>query len=338
MVKSYLRYEQTGAWGVIASNNCGIAYDAAGKLLYTGCLENVGCWSIKTGGKARSAGGGALSRRRSPAAATLPPPSTGAPGRGGGAARRAECGALLAGAHAGGDSPRRWDAARSHRPGYGARRAHAGGRLLRRLGAPPLHPFLYSPLTSHHEKITFSFFSSTPPRACPQPTPPTPGAPLEHRARRERRHAVRPQGGRLRSPLLLQRRAARLGRARHGRHRVGRRRGERTVPVEGPPRPGDGLRVSGAGRRTVGHRLQGRLRARVGPGDAALQPDPGARARARNPPQPAACPASLRPRALPRSVSSVSAAVRPSPLVPACRRATAARCGRWTRRRTDCAS
>ena len=45
MVKAYLRYEQTGAWGVITSAN--VCYDKSGKHLLTASLENVSVWNVK---------------------------------------------------------------------------------------------------------------------------------------------------------------------------------------------------------------------------------------------------------------------------------------------------
>jgi U3 small nucleolar RNA-associated protein 12 len=48
MVKAYLRYEFTGAFGVITSGapSC---WDASGKLLITSALENVAIWNVKQG-------------------------------------------------------------------------------------------------------------------------------------------------------------------------------------------------------------------------------------------------------------------------------------------------
>ena len=48
MVKAYQRYVPAGAWGVVASA-CSIAFDASGKLLWTGCLEDVVLWNVKQG-------------------------------------------------------------------------------------------------------------------------------------------------------------------------------------------------------------------------------------------------------------------------------------------------
>lgn len=56
MVKAYLRYEARDAWGVISTTNCNIAFDATGKLLFTGCLENVGVWNVKQGALVRLPG------------------------------------------------------------------------------------------------------------------------------------------------------------------------------------------------------------------------------------------------------------------------------------------
>ena len=52
MVKAYLRYEFTGAFGVISSNASPV-YDASGKNLFTGSLENVSLWNIKQGNLVR---------------------------------------------------------------------------------------------------------------------------------------------------------------------------------------------------------------------------------------------------------------------------------------------
>lgn len=53
MVKAYLRYESKDSWGVITSAGCNIAYDTTGKLLYAGCLENVGVWNVRQGALVR---------------------------------------------------------------------------------------------------------------------------------------------------------------------------------------------------------------------------------------------------------------------------------------------
>lgn len=53
MVKAYLRYESRDTWGVITTSTCNIAFDGTGKLLYTGCLENVGVWNVRQGALVR---------------------------------------------------------------------------------------------------------------------------------------------------------------------------------------------------------------------------------------------------------------------------------------------
>ena len=45
---AYQRYVPAGTWGVVASS-CSIAFDASGKLLFTGCLEDVALWNVKQG-------------------------------------------------------------------------------------------------------------------------------------------------------------------------------------------------------------------------------------------------------------------------------------------------
>lgn len=49
MVKAYLRYEHSGAFGVISSGSCNILFDAAGKQVFTGALESISAWSIRQG-------------------------------------------------------------------------------------------------------------------------------------------------------------------------------------------------------------------------------------------------------------------------------------------------
>lgn len=48
MVKAYLRYDFTGAFGVITSS-ANPEFDATGKQLVTGALENALVWNIKQG-------------------------------------------------------------------------------------------------------------------------------------------------------------------------------------------------------------------------------------------------------------------------------------------------
>ena len=47
MVKAYLRYEQSSAFGVIASG--AIEFDESGKLIYSACLDSIGIFNIKQG-------------------------------------------------------------------------------------------------------------------------------------------------------------------------------------------------------------------------------------------------------------------------------------------------
>jgi U3 small nucleolar RNA-associated protein 12 len=49
MVKAYLRYEQRDTFGVVASPNSNIIYDASGALAITSALERVSIWNIKQG-------------------------------------------------------------------------------------------------------------------------------------------------------------------------------------------------------------------------------------------------------------------------------------------------
>lgn len=48
MVKAYLRYDFAGAFGVITSA-ANPEFDADGKQLFTGALENVSVWNMKQG-------------------------------------------------------------------------------------------------------------------------------------------------------------------------------------------------------------------------------------------------------------------------------------------------
>ena len=54
MVKAYLRYEFSGAFGVITSgaNPC---YDISGRLLITSTLESISVWNVKQGNMVRRA-------------------------------------------------------------------------------------------------------------------------------------------------------------------------------------------------------------------------------------------------------------------------------------------
>ncbi|PWA64274.1 G-protein beta WD-40 repeat-containing protein [Artemisia annua] len=49
MVKSYLRYEQKAAFGVITSIESNISYDTSGKLLLAPALDKVGVWNVRQG-------------------------------------------------------------------------------------------------------------------------------------------------------------------------------------------------------------------------------------------------------------------------------------------------
>ncbi|KAK9755554.1 hypothetical protein RND81_01G034100 [Saponaria officinalis] len=49
MVKSYLRYEQGGVFGVIASGESNICYDNSGKFLMSPALDKVGVWHVRQG-------------------------------------------------------------------------------------------------------------------------------------------------------------------------------------------------------------------------------------------------------------------------------------------------
>jgi hypothetical protein len=49
MVKAYLRYEFSSAFGVITSS-ANPTYDASGKLLFTASLESISVWNAKQGG------------------------------------------------------------------------------------------------------------------------------------------------------------------------------------------------------------------------------------------------------------------------------------------------
>ena len=53
MVKTYLRYAEEAAWGVVASGGGGVAVDASGKLALSPALEAVAVWNIKTGALVR---------------------------------------------------------------------------------------------------------------------------------------------------------------------------------------------------------------------------------------------------------------------------------------------
>ncbi len=46
MVKAYLRYEQSGSFGVIAASGS-LAYDPKTGLLASAALEDIGIWNVK---------------------------------------------------------------------------------------------------------------------------------------------------------------------------------------------------------------------------------------------------------------------------------------------------
>ena len=52
MVKAYLRYEFSGAFGVVSSNS-NVVYDNDGKTLITASLENISVWSVKQANRVR---------------------------------------------------------------------------------------------------------------------------------------------------------------------------------------------------------------------------------------------------------------------------------------------
>ncbi|KAI3473973.1 hypothetical protein Pfo_028547 [Paulownia fortunei] len=49
MVKAYLRYEASAAFGVIVSVDCNITYDSYGKHLLAAALEKLGVWHVRQG-------------------------------------------------------------------------------------------------------------------------------------------------------------------------------------------------------------------------------------------------------------------------------------------------
>lgn len=48
MVRTYLRYEKAGVFGLVSSGALP-CFDAAGKLMVTSALENVAVWNVKQG-------------------------------------------------------------------------------------------------------------------------------------------------------------------------------------------------------------------------------------------------------------------------------------------------
>jgi U3 small nucleolar RNA-associated protein 12 len=51
MNKSYLRFEPSSAFGVVASAQCNTAYNWSGDLALTGCCQDVGVWNLREGSK-----------------------------------------------------------------------------------------------------------------------------------------------------------------------------------------------------------------------------------------------------------------------------------------------
>lgn len=49
MVKAYYRYEHALQFGVIASPSCNVCCGNEGKHMFTGALENVNMWNVRTG-------------------------------------------------------------------------------------------------------------------------------------------------------------------------------------------------------------------------------------------------------------------------------------------------
>ncbi|KAG6555190.1 hypothetical protein Mapa_003229 [Marchantia paleacea] len=49
MVKSYLRYEEAAAFGLVVSPGPNVEYDSSGKLLLAGALEQLAVWNVKQG-------------------------------------------------------------------------------------------------------------------------------------------------------------------------------------------------------------------------------------------------------------------------------------------------
>lgn len=49
MVKSYLRYEEAAAFGLVVSPGANVEYDSSGKLLLAGALEQLAVWNVKQG-------------------------------------------------------------------------------------------------------------------------------------------------------------------------------------------------------------------------------------------------------------------------------------------------
>jgi len=48
MVKAYLRYEHRRQFGVVAVPNCNICSSTDGCKLYSGALENINSWRVRT--------------------------------------------------------------------------------------------------------------------------------------------------------------------------------------------------------------------------------------------------------------------------------------------------
>ncbi|KAG2501235.1 hypothetical protein HYH03_001042 [Edaphochlamys debaryana] len=133
MVKAYLRYEFSAAFGVITSA-ANPAYDPSGKLLFTSSLESISVWNAKQG---------ALVRQMSPVVASTSTGVAGAAGGGSGAVAEvtvlavAPQGGSLAAGYSDG-TVRIWDytsgdctvTLKGHKSGVSCLRYNGGGALL----------------------------------------------------------------------------------------------------------------------------------------------------------------------------------------------------------------
>ncbi len=76
MGRTYLRYAPSALHGVVASPGCRVAVDPAGRLAYTGQLENVGVWNVRRGVQVRArVAPGRAPGARPPAAASAASPA-----------------------------------------------------------------------------------------------------------------------------------------------------------------------------------------------------------------------------------------------------------------------